>query len=600
MKPRLILYICLGLFFAAAGYVVWKNQAPSQLHAGDSGSEKEIAAIVSRLSLAEKIGQMVLVDKNVISSEDAGRKTVGAVLSGGGGNPPINTPDHWYTMVKAYQEAALGSQSGIPILYGVDAVHGHGNVEGAVIFPHNIGLGATRDADLVEETARITGEEMKATGANWNFAPVLSVPDDMRWGRVYECFGTDIRLVTEMGRRYQRGIQKAGVLATPKHFIGEGAETWQTSKDYKLDQGDIPQDASVVTNRYLEPFKQAVEEGAMSIMVSRSSIQGKKVSADKELLTGVLKDQLGFKGFLVSDWGAVDQISDDYYDDIATAINAGMDMVMLPADYDTFISNITYAVNNGDIPQSRIDDAVTRILRAKQSINLFKAPLLDPYQGPIVGSDEHRAVARRAVRESLVLLKNDNQALPIQQPKKILVVGRAADDIGMQAGGWTIQWQGTHGDATPGTSILTAVREQFSDSEIIYNPMADRADVKKADVAIVVIGEQPYAEGAGDRDSLELSPEDTKRIMKARSSADKTILLVLAGRPLIITDMLANVDAAVMAWLPGTEGGGITDVLSGRENFSGKLPLAWPRSMEQVEKRDTSDPLFAYGYGLSY
>jgi beta-glucosidase len=350
----------------------------------------------------------------------------------------------------------------------------------------------------------------------------------------------------------------------------------------------------------LKPFSEAIKSGAMSIMVSRSSINGKKISADKYLMTDLLKGELGFKGFLVSDWGAINQIPGDYYQDIVISINAGMDMVMLPSDYDSFIDKISKAIDNGDIAEERIDDAVRRILRAKSSLGLFdKASVSSGWLGK-VGSNEHREVARQAVRESLVLLKNENDALPIHEQKKILIVGRAADDIGMQAGGWTIEWQGGHGDTTPGTSILAAFKNEFVNSKIIYDPMAMGTLPVKADVGVVIVGEQPYAEGKGDRESLSLSPEDLKRIQTVKKNSRKTVLIIIAGRPLIIQDAIKDIDAVVMAWLPGTEGSGITDVLSGKNNFTGKLPLDWPRTMEQVRKRETKNSLFGFGYGLHY
>lgn len=565
-----------------------------------SSQDTQIKSIIARMTLQDKIGQMVLIDKNAITPDDVRRKSIGGVLSGGGGNPKDNTAEQWYEMVKEFQTAALDSKLKIPIFYGVDAVHGNGNVKGAVIFPHNIGLGATRDPVLIKEIAKVTALEMKATGANWNFAPVLSMPEDYRWGRVYECYSSDKNIVTELGIEYMKGLQEENILATPKHFLGEGQEDWATSKDYKLDQGNLTMSLSELKEKNLLPFTEAVKNGAMSIMISRDSLNGKKISGNKYLLTDLVKNELGFKGFLVSDWGAVDQISEDYYKDIIISINAGMDMVMLPGDYDKFMNNMTSAVNNGEIKLSRIDDAVSRILNAKKSIGLFENAIPNKDLIKSVGSKEHREVARRAVRQSLVLLKNDNQVLPLKNPKSILIVGRAADDIGMQAGGWTIEWQGDHGDTTPGTSILDAFKKEFKDSSIIYDPMATKKLSQKAEVGVVVIGEQPYAEGVGDRERLLVSPEDLKRVASAKKNSKKVVVIIIAGRPLIIENIVKSVDGVVMAWLPGTEGEGITDVLSGKNNFSGKLPIAWPKTMEQIETKDTSSPLFILGFGLAY
>lgn len=596
MKLNKILILVVIALIGVAVVVSLKSRGEIEQKPGDD----QISKIIAEMTLQDKIGQMVLIDKTSISLDDVRRKSIGGVLSGGGGNPEENTPDQWYEMVKEFQTAALESKLKIPIFYGVDAVHGNGNLKGAVIFPHNIGLGATRNADLVYETARATAREVKATGANWNFAPVLAMPEDYRWGRVYECFSSDQNIVAELGRSYIKGLQAESVLATPKHFLGEGQEDWETSKEYKLDQGNLSMTLDVLEEKNLFPFEEAVAEGALSIMISRDSLNGEKISGNKYLLTDLLKNELGFQGFLVSDWGAVDQISDDYYKDIIISINAGMDMVMLPSDYDVFMNNITSAVNNNRIPVSRIDDAVTRILRAKKSIGLFDQAIPSKDLIKTVGSQEHRDIARQAVRESLVLLKNDNKALPLQDPKNILIVGRAADDVGMQAGGWTIEWQGDHGDTTPGTSILEAFKKEFKNSNINYDPMAEKKLETKAEIGVVVIGEQPYAEGVGDRERLTLSPEDIKRIASVKENSEKVVLIILAGRPLIIQDIVQDVDAIVMAWLPGTEGDGITEVMSGKHNFTGKLPLVWPKTMEQIETKNMKDPLFEFGLGLTY
>jgi beta-glucosidase len=596
MKIQKNLVLVIIILVAIGAIVLVRDREPIEPKPEDD----QISEIISQMTLQDKIGQMVLIDKKAITLDDVRRKSIGGVLSGGGGNPEDNTPEQWYEMVKEFQMAALDSKLKIPIFYGVDAVHGNGNLKGAVIFPHNIGLGATGDSLLVKQTAVATAKEVRATGANWNFAPVLSMPEDYRWGRVYECFSSDQNIVAELGTSYIQGLQEENVLATPKHFIGEGQEDWETSKDYKLDQGNLSMSINELKKKNLLPFQEAVAAGAMSIMVSRDSLNGEKISGNKYLLTDLLKNELGFKGFLVSDWGAVDQISDDYYRDIITSINAGMDMVMLPGEYDVFMNNITSAVNNDKISIARIDDAVSRILRAKKSIGLFEQPIPSKDLIKSVGSKEHREIARQAVRQSLVLLKNDNQALPLTEPKNILIVGRAADDIGMQAGGWTIEWQGDHGDTTPGASILDAFKKEFTNSVITYDPMAEKKLTPKAEVGIVVVGEQPYAEGVGDRERLTLSPEDLKRITSVKQNSDKVILIILAGRPLIIQDVLNDIDAVVMAWLPGTEGNGITDVLSGKNNFTGKLPMVWPKTMDQIETKNMKDPLFGFGFGLQY
>lgn len=565
-------------------------------------TEDIVGKLVINMSLEEKIGQMILVEKNSIQKEDLVRKDIGALLSGGGGNPTDNTPKGWRDMIAEFQQYALQTDKKIPLLYGVDAVHGTANVRGAVVFPHNIGFGATRESGLVERSAAITAQEMRAVGQNWNFAPMLSIPTDLRWGRVFESFSEDPLVVSAMGASYVRGLVQGGVLATPKHFIGEGLESWGSSRQYSLDQGNIPLYEQQVLDRDLPAFRAAIDSGAMSIMVSRSSIQNTKMIASHHLLTTILKEELGFDGFLVSDWAGVDLLPDDLYKNVVTAINVGVDMIMVPGDYDKLMNNLTYAISNGDIPRERIDDAVTRILRAKESIGLLHqgraAPTIPLEE---VGSDEHRAVAREVVRKSLVLLKNDS-VLPIPLPSTLLVVGQGADDIGLQCGGWTIEWQGKRGGVTEGTTILEGLGRQYSNDSIQYYPQATSRKGPRADVGIVVIAEEPYAEGVGDREKLAPSDEDVKNIEFAKRHSKKVVLVMLVGRPILITEILPQVDAVVVAWLPGSEGDGVSDVLSGQHNFSGTLPFFWPRTVEQLSIRDLkpTNPLFPLGFGLQY
>ena len=591
----MIFILILFLFFMWLG--LGKSKPPGTYSKGSD--EENIGDILTSMSLEEKAGQMTLVAEYAIKDKnDIGKKGIGGILSGGGGYPVPNTPESWRLMINSFQKEALASRTGIPLFYGVDAVHGHNNVEGAVIFPHNIGLGASRSSELVRETAFITAQEMLGTGANWNFAPVLSLPRDMRWGRVYESFGNDQALVSELGRHYILGLNEAGVLATPKHYLGEGFEEWGSSKDYLLDQGAITLSEEELLGDSLEPFEKAVNSGAMSIMVSRSSWQGVKISANKRLLTNILKEHLNFKGFLVSDWGAIDQISDNDYRNTVEAINAGIDMVMVPENYGEFIDNVVRAVNSGDIPESRINDAVERILRAKKSIGLFNVSITKHPDPDVLGNPEHRNVARRAVRESLVLLKNEG-VLPITKGKSVILAGRGGDDVGLQSGGWTIEWQGREGKIPGGTSILGGLRRELPDCDITFEAEGDFIIPEKADIGIAVISEKPYAEGAGDTENLGLSESDRKVIESVKKHSKKTVLLVLAGRPLIISDVINQADAVVMAWLPGSEGDGIAEVLSGKYDFKGKLPLAWPKSMEAVKEKG-EDPLFEFGYGLNY
>lgn len=581
----------------------------------DAPIEQRVEDLLSRMTLAEKIGQMTQVEKNSIAPQAVADNFIGSLLSGGGGYPNPNNPAGWVEMINTFQENALQTRLAIPMLYGVDAVHGHNNLYGATIFPHNIGLGATRNPALVEEIGRITAIETAATGIYWDFAPVVAVPQDIRWGRVYEGYGENSDLVINLSQAFIRGLQSndlaLGVLSTAKHFIGDGATSWgsSTTNDYQLDQGVTEIDEATLRAIHLPPYQKAIEAGAMSVMASFSSWGGLKMHAQHYLLTDVLKGELGFTGFVVSDWGGIDQISNDYETAVITAINAGVDMNMVPFDYERFIHTLTAAVERGDVPMARIDDAVRRILRVKFMLGLFERPFADPLLLDQVGTAEHRAVARQAVRESLVLLQNQGAALPIAKDTPlILVAGEAADDLGLQAGGWTIEWQGRPGNIIPGTTILAGIEALAAPtSQVVYNRFGrfDNLD-GPAGIAIVVVSEQPYAEGMGDSNNLALSPADIATIERVREHSQQVIVVILSGRPLIISDQLPLANAWVAAWLPGSEGQGVADVLFGDYPITGKLPYTWPRTMAQLPFNfnnlgvGCNGPLFPYGYGLQF
>ena len=594
--------------------------------------EGRVEDLLARMTLEEKIGQMTQVEKNSIKPGDITKYSIGSILSGGGGSPEENTPQAWYTMVEGFQNEALATRLQIPIIYGVDAVHGHGNLRNATVFPHNIGLGAANNPELVEKIGRATAEEMLATGIPWNFAPVVAVVQDVRWGRTYEGFGEETELVTDLGTAYLRGLQTlteeddpvAGqsifVLATPKHYIGDGATIWNSSRtnNYELDQGNMQVPEEVVRTLYLPPYQRAVEAGAMNVMASFSSWKGTKMHGEPYLLTKVLKDELGFNGFIVSDWQGMDQIyPDDYYASIVTSVNAGVDMNMVPYDYIQFIETMTQAVNNGDIPESRVDEAVRRILRVKFALGLFERPMPDTkYQGT-VRSREHLELARQAVRESLVLLKNENDVLPLDKETPVIfIAGEGANDIGLQSGGWTLEWLGKPGNDNEGTTILSGIRALVdSGTQVEYNQVGDFGEFKDssgnaliADVGIVVLAEQPYSEGVGDRADISLSDEETRLLVEMGKRSESVIVILISGRPRVITEELPLAEAWVAAWLPGTEGAGIADVLFGDYPFRGKLSYSWPRSNEQLPininntagKTRCDAPLFPFGYGLEY
>jgi len=591
----------------------------------DLSVEVRVDDLLERMTLIEKIGQMTLVEKNSINTAHITDLHIGALLSGGGGYPEANTPQGWADMVDGFQEYALNTRLRIPLLYGVDAVHGHNNVKGAVIFPHNIGLGAANSPELMEQIGRVTAIETAATGIYWNYAPCVAVPQDIRWGRTYEGYSENTDLVSELAIAYLRGLQgdhlgdRTTVLATPKHYLGDGATAFGTStqeiiKPYLLDQGDAQIDEATLRAVHLPPYTAAIDAGAKSIMPSFSSWNGIKVHGQQYLLTGVLKGELGFEGFVVSDWGAIDQISDDYYEAVVTAVNAGVDMNMVPYDYIKFMRTLIRAVDNGDVPLARVNDAVRRILSVKFELGLFEHPYSDESLLELVGSKEHRALAREAVAQSLVLLKNEGGVLPIANDTPVIFVGgQAAKDIGIQSGGWTIEWQGKEGNITAGTTILEAIEATASKDASVYFDKFGRVDRVSTsdgspiepDICIAVVGERPYTEGVGDSADLTLPDRDLAVLENMDSSCDKLVTVLLSGRPVIVTDLIDSWDALVAAWLPGTEGQGVADVIFGDVPFTGKLPYTWPRTVAQLpfdfENLPTEGcdaPLFPFGYGL--
>ncbi len=571
--------------------------------------EERALDLLSRMTLDEKIGQMTLPDRQSISSiSDISTYNLGGLLSGGGSCPVPNVPSNWAKMYNEYQRQAVeGTRLGIPILYGIDAVHGHNNVYGAVIFPHNIGMGATWNPELVKECAHITAIEVRATGIRWTFSPCIDVARDDRWGRTYESFSEDPYLVKIMAISAVKGYEGGGldrddtVLATAKHYMGSGGTI------NGRDQGDFQGPLRILREKHLEPFIGAVNAGVGSVMASYCSINGEKIHGSRFFLTDVLKVELGFKGLLVSDWEAISQVDPSYRNAVKKSIEAGIDMAMVPSTWKMFQATLRDLVNSGEIPLSRIDEAVYRILVVKFRLGLFENPYADESLSSIVGNAVHREVARQAVRESMVLLKN-NGILPIpKNVSRIFVAGPNANDIGNQCGGWTITWQGSSGDITIGTTILEAIRKTVSQStKIIFDENASNI-AGPYDVGIVVVGETPYAEFLGDRESLDLPEEQLKIIDRVVASGTPTVVIMIAGRPLTgIENRLPEWDAFLMAWLPGTEGQGVADVLFGDYNPSGKLPRSWPKSTAQepinYDRRSNEeyDPLFEFGYGLSY
>ena len=558
---------------------------------------RDVEALLRDMTLDEKVGQMAQADRSYLSREsDIRDYFLGSVLSGGGSAPPDRTAPGWAEMYDRFQSYALETRLRIPLVYGIDAVHGHNNVFGAVVFPHNVGLGCTRDAGLVERVARATAEEVAATGIDWTFSPCVAVARDERWGRTYESFGETPELVSEMAAAAVRGYQPT-ILACAKHYVADGGTAGGR------DQGDAQMDEATLRALHLPGYRAAVAAGVGSVMASFSSWNGQKMHGHRYLLTDVLKGELGFSGFVVSDWAGIDQLPGDFTADVETAVNAGIDMVMLPDRYPEFVATLKGLVQSGRVPPARVDDAVRRILRKKQELGLFDKPKADRSLLPQVGSDAHRQLGREAVRKSLVLLENEGRVLPLSKmARRIHVAGKNADDLGNQCGGWTITWQGGSGAITTGTTILQGIRAAvLGGSSVTYSRDGSGAD--GADAGIVVIGETPYAEGLGDRTDLSLAPEDVAAVRAVKRAGVPTVVVLVSGRPLILDAILGDADAIVAAWLPGTEGAGVADVLFGDVPPTGKLSHSWPRSTAQIPVNwgdPAYDPLYPYGYGLSY
>jgi len=586
------------LFF----YLVVTNyyQLYSQVYLDPTAKiDDRVNDLLGKMTLDEKVGQM-LQDERSIDNINTLVKTLflGSVLSGGGSTPADNSPAGWVAMYNALQAAALSTRLKIPIIYGIDAVHGHNNAYGAVIFPHNIGMGCTRDSNLLTLCTSITAMEVRATGLNWTFSPCIAVPRDIRWGRTYEGFGETPELQKTMAYAAVKGYQGDSlgslnrILACSKHFVGDGGTS-----------GGVNAGNTVITEKelraiHLPGYIRAIEAGVGSIMVSYNSWNGVPCHYNKYLITDLLKGELGFNGFVVSDWHGIDD--NDMATAVETGINAGIDMLMEPGFSKQVIDYLKVLVNGGKISNDRIDDAVKRILTIKFKLGLFEHPYADLSLVDSFGNDYHRSVARRAVRESQVLLTNKNDIVPLSKSSVILVAGSKADDIGSQCGGWSLTWQGQTGNVIPGTSILDAIKNVCGTENVFYS--ADGTSTDNADLAVVVVGETPYAEGDGDNSVLGLSSDDLSVINNVKKLNIPYVVILLSGRPLMIENVINNADAFIAAWLPGTEAMGITDLLFGDYPFTGKLSHSWPTSIAQVPVNygdSPYNPFFPYGYGLT-
>lgn len=595
----------------------------------NSAIKSRVDALLTQMSLDQKIGQMTQAERLSCTPEDANNYHLGSVLSGGGSCPGDNRPDDWVTMNDAYWAASMQQADGqlaIPLIYGVDAIHGNNNVLGATIFPHNIGLGAANDPDLLQRIARATAREILATGVEWTFAPTLAVARNHRWGRTYESYSEQNTIISSYAGRFVEGLQDDhdgdAVVACVKHWVGDGGTT------HGIDQGETTLSLEELRRTHIAPYYAAIDAGVMTVMASFNSWNGDKCHGHKYLLTDLLKNEMGFDGFIISDWDGIDYLSEDYFEAVGKGVNAGIDMFMVSEEWRAFIAHLRTHVQNGSVPISRIDDAVRRILTVKFAWGLFDKPRPserkwsnhDSFGGP-----DHRQLAREAVRKSLVLLKNKNALLPLDKQARVLVTGKNAHNRGHQCGGFTVAWQGVTDNESieGGTSIWEGIHAQNPNAVLSHDGLD--ADPDLYDVAIVVIGETPYAEGMGDvRDgndviveagsqikglfkvlepyghTLELAeahPQDMQTIKHITAMGIPVVVVLVSGRPLVVNKEIAAATSFVAGWLPGSEGQGVSDVLFGDYDFQGRLSFSWPKSTEQPAH---NNDLFPYGYGLSY
>lgn len=605
--------------------VLWLGAAAEEMKYKDPTQPLKVRIddLMKRMTLEEKIGQMTQAERNYSSPDDIKKYFIGSVVSGGGSVPaPKASAETWINMVNDYQRGALSTRLGIPMIYGIDAVHGQNNVYNATMFPHNIGLGVTRDPELIKRIGVATALEVRATGIPYAFSPCVAVCRDPRWGRCFESFSEDHKIVQAMTEiipglqgdvpaNYLRNFPyvngRTRVAGCAKHFVGDGGTV------NGINENNTIIDWNGLLSIHMPAYIDSIRKGIATVMVSYSSWNGIKMHANRHLITGYLKNTLKFKGFVISDMRGIDRLTTpsraNYTYSVQEGVNAGIDMIMVPDIYEEFIADLTLLVKKNVIPMSRINDAVRRILRVKFIMGIFENPLADRSFIKHLGSQEHRELAREAVRKSLVLLKNgkdgDEPFLPLpKRSEKILIAGSHANDIGNQCGGWTIEWEGESGNITPGTTVLTAVKNTVDLlTEVVYNenPETEFLNANNFSYAIVVVGELPYVESSGDSQNLTI-PEYGYNTIKNVCGAMKCVVIMISGRPVVIEPYMDIMDAFVAAWLPGTEGQGIADVLFGDYGFTGKLARTWFRTVDQLPMNVGDahyDPLFPFGFGLT-
>ena len=625
-KPKFKLFQTLILLFTSLIFIlscnnsnvnnIWTSIDPLPL---DPDVEAQIDEILPKLTLEQKVGQVIQGDSDSVTPDDVKKYRLGSVLSGGNSAPgPLNYAETkaWVELADKYFNASIddeGVEIAIPIIWGIDAVHGHANLKGAIIFPHNVGLGATNNPELIEKIATITAHELTVSGHDWTFAPTLAVPQDLRWGRSYEGFSEDPEIVKSYGDRIVIGLQGAfgsenfmgsgKVISSAKHFLADGAT------ENGVDQGDALISEKELSNVHAAGYYSSIPAGVQTVMASFSSWNGRKLHGDKELLTDVLKEKMGFNGFVVGDWNGHGQVPGCINTDCPQSLNAGLDMYMAPDSWKGLYESTLQHVKDGTIPIERLDDAVRRILRVKLLSGIFeKGPpssRVNAGDETLLGLPENREIARQAVRESMVLLKNNNNVLPIDPSKKILVIGDGAASISKASGGWTLSWQGnnhTNDEFPNGESILSGIEEIVKNAggEVIFSETGETSD--PADIVVAIYGEDPYAEFQGDRENLDYISKgfDTNNLLKYKKMNIPVVSVFLSGRPMWTNPEINNSDSFVAAWLPGSEGGGIADLLFQTNpsfDFNGKLSFAWPSSALVSEKKEA---LFNLGYGLTY
>ncbi len=594
------------------------NSGALTIYNKDKSIKENIAAYINKMTLKEKVGQMIMAEKGYITPQEVKTYSIGSVFAEGGSAPKENNPEGWRAMIRTYKNAAKESRMSIPLLFALDAVHGNNNMKDTVIYPHNIALGATRNGKLAGEIGAAVADELNSIGVDWTFSPCVAVSNDIRWGRDYECFSETPDLVTMMATPFITSLQEKGIIACAKHYVADGAVEFGSGVNGLLDRGNTNISTEELKDKYISVYKDAVKTGVKTIMVSYSSVKGRKNHAERDLIEYKLKQDIGFQGVVISDYEGVEYLDgNSLYIKVVNAVNAGIDVLMEGKRWKESYQCLLEAASEKrqDINMDRIDEAVSRILRVKMETDKFDEKGDRTNKHYNIRSNANVQIAEQAIKESMVLLKNKKNILPLKKSAKVAVIGPASDNIGVQCGGWTKTWQGGMDDVEQrwmkGTTILDGFKEMAEKGKGVI--ITDPGKIKDADIVVAVLGECPYAEGKGDEKTLGLSEglafrENAETLKKAYESKKPVVVIIVSGRPRIVTNEINKWDALVEAWLPGTEGKAVASVIYGDNcNFKGRLPVSWPKSVEQlpitIEKLDNNeeyDALFQYGYSLKY